>query len=72
MMKKPDKPQASMRRRYEITRADLPISCPMSKHRLWDAHPQVYLPIEYEGYFVCPYCGAEYSLKNFEQFTKGN
>ncbi|MFW0080030.1 MAG: zinc-finger domain-containing protein, partial [Coxiella endosymbiont of Haemaphysalis qinghaiensis] len=42
------------------------------KYRLWDAHPRVYLPIEHEGYFVCPYCEAEYSLKDFEQFKKRN
>ena len=72
MTTKPEKPRASTLRRYEITRADLPLSCPMPKYRLWDAHPRVYLPIEHEGYFVCPYCEAEYSLKDFEKFKKRN
>lgn len=57
--------KASTERRYEITQGDLPLSCPMPNMRLWDSHPRVYLPIEKTGHFVCPYCGAEYMLKNF-------
>lgn len=58
---------ASTRRRYEITQKDLPLSCPMPDMRLWDAHPRVYLPIEETetGHVVCPYCEAEYLLKDF-------
>lgn len=55
---------ASTERRYEVTRADLPLHCPMSGMRLWDAHPRVYLPIEDTGEARCPYCGAVYVLKN--------
>lgn len=58
--------KACTQRSYEITRADLPLSCPMPGMRLWDAHPQVYLPIEKTGRAICPYCGAEYVLKNDE------
>lgn len=47
---------------YEVTRADLPLSCPMPKMRLWNSHPRVYLPIESEGVSKCPYCGAVYTL----------
>jgi uncharacterized Zn-finger protein len=47
---------------YKVTRADLPLSCPMPNKDLWDAHPRVYLPIEKTGYAKCPYCGAEYVL----------
>ena len=54
---------ASTRRHYEVTEADLPLSCPMPNMRLWDAHPRVFLPIEETGHVVCPYCDAEYSLK---------
>ncbi len=50
--------------RYEVTADDLPLSCPMPKFRLWDAHPRVYLPIQATGRVVCPYCNAEYILKN--------
>jgi uncharacterized Zn-finger protein len=55
---------ANAQNRYEVTRADLPLSCPMPGMRLWDAHPKVYLAIEDEaGESVCPYCGAHYVLK---------
>jgi uncharacterized Zn-finger protein len=55
--------QACTNHRYEVTRADLPLSCPANDMRLWDAHPKVYLPIEETGRAVCPYCDAEYILK---------
>lgn len=53
------------RHRREITRADLPLSCPMQDQRVWDGHPRVYLPIEEAGNLICPYCGTEYVLKDF-------
>jgi uncharacterized Zn-finger protein len=49
--------------RYEVTRADLPLSCPMPGMSLWNSHPRVYLPIEASGEERCPYCGAVYVLK---------
>jgi len=49
--------------RYEVTRADLPLSCPMPGMSLWNSHPRVYLPIEDSGQERCPYCGAVYVLK---------
>ena len=58
------KERACVLRRYDVTSADLPLSCPMPNMRLWDAHPRVYLPIEATGHVVCPYCDAEYFLKN--------
>jgi uncharacterized Zn-finger protein len=48
--------------RYEITRADLPLHCPMDGMSLWNSHPRVFLPIEETGRAKCPYCGAEYVL----------
>lgn len=50
-------------RRYEITPADLPLSCPPSTKRVWDGHPRVYLPIDETGMSLCPYCGTTYLLK---------
>ena len=50
---------------YEVTKADLPLSCPLPRLRLWDAHPRVYLPIIITGRAVCPYCNAEYTLLDF-------
>lgn len=46
----------------EVTRLDLPLSCPMPKMVAWNAHPRVYLPIEATGEATCPYCGAHYRL----------
>ena len=55
---------ANARNFYEVTRADLPLSCPMPGMSLWNSHPRVYLPIEAGGQERCPYCGAVYVLKN--------
>ena len=49
--------------RYEVTRADLPLHCPMDGMSLWNSHPRVYLPIEETRTAKCPYCGADYILK---------
>ena len=57
-----EKGQPNTEERYEVTRADLPLHCPMPNMRLWDSHPKVYLPIEETGKAKCPYCGAEYVL----------
>lgn len=62
MPKQEDAPQACTKRHYDVTQADLPLSCPPRDMRVWDAHPRVYLPIEAEGRVVCPYCDAEYVL----------
>lgn len=56
--------EACTKRLYEVTRKDLPLPCPMNDMYVWDAHPRVYLPIEATGRAVCPYCGAEYVLKD--------
>ena len=53
-------PNASAR--YDVTAADLPLSCPMPSMSLWNSHPRVYLPIEATGFAKCPYCSAEYVL----------
>lgn len=48
--------------RYEVTRDDLPLHCPMPGSSLWNSHPQVYIPVEATGSAKCPYCGCEYHL----------
>ena len=59
---------ANARQHYEVTRADLPLSCPMPSMALWNSHPRVYLPIEANrtedgrGEADCPYCGAHFVL----------
>lgn len=55
---------ANAQNRYEVSRADLPLSCPMPGMSLWNSHPKVYLPVEAKGEATCPYCGAHYVLKN--------
>ena len=62
--------QACTKRYYEITYADLPLSCPPRDERVWDAHPRVYLPIEENGKVLCPYCSAVYELKDFVSLKK--
>ncbi|MEO5629450.1 MAG: zinc-finger domain-containing protein [Thermomonas sp.] len=54
---------ANAQQRYEVHRADLPLSCPQPSMALWNSHPRVYLAIEAEGgQSQCPYCGATYVL----------
>ena len=47
---------------YEVSRADLPVSCPLPEMTLWNSHPKVYLPLETTGKAKCPYCGADFVL----------
>lgn len=54
--------QANAENKYNVTRADLPLACPMPSMALWNSHPRVYLPVEDEGTSACPYCGATYTL----------
>jgi uncharacterized Zn-finger protein len=54
---------ANAENRYEVTRADLPLSCPMPGMSLWNSHPKVYLPVEASGSAKCPYCGAQFTLR---------
>jgi len=49
---------------YEVTAADLPLSCPMPAMHLWNSHPRVYLPIQAGEKVRCPYCSATYELKS--------
>jgi uncharacterized Zn-finger protein len=55
--------QPNAQHHYEVTSADLPLSCPMPGMYLWNSHPRVYLPVEKTGRAKCPYCSAEYTLK---------
>ncbi|MFC4763787.1 zinc-finger domain-containing protein [Dyella koreensis] len=56
---------ANAENRYEVTRKDLPLSCPMPGMALWNSHPKVYLPIVDDGgESTCPYCGAHYVLSD--------
>ncbi|MCB1759276.1 MAG: zinc-finger domain-containing protein [Gammaproteobacteria bacterium] len=48
----------------EVSRRDLPLSCPNAGTDPAALHPRVYIPLKKAGESaVCPYCGAEYQLK---------
>jgi uncharacterized Zn-finger protein len=53
---------ANMENTHEVSRADLPLSCPTAEQAVWNSHPRVYLPIEESGTASCPYCSARYRL----------
>jgi len=48
----------------QVSKEDLPLSCPRPGDELWNMHPRVYLPIEKTGEATCPYCGAKYKLQS--------
>ena len=56
--------QANAKNAYAVARAALPLHCPLDGTSLWNSHPRVYLPIETTGKAKCPYCGADYVLKD--------
>ena len=56
--------QPNAANQYQVTRKDLPLHCPMESMSLWNSRPRVYLPIEATGQAKCPYCGANYTLKD--------
>lgn len=58
--------QPNAKTHYEITRSDVPLHCPMPGQYLWNSHPKVYLPVTETGKAKCPYCGALYTLTDFE------
>lgn len=49
---------------FDVSRTELPLSCPRPGDEVWNMHPRVYLPIEKTGEASCPYCGAHYRLKD--------
>lgn len=49
---------------FDVSRDELPLSCPRPGDEVWNMHPRVYLPIEKTGEATCPYCGAHYKLKD--------
>lgn len=60
-----EKVTANSEQVYEVSREDLPVSCPTPDMTLWDSHPRVYLPLEEQGRARCPYCSAEFVLKDW-------
>lgn len=54
----------------EVTAADLPLCCPTPAMSLWDAHPQVAIPVEKLGEARCPYCSTLYKFSG--EFPRGH
>lgn len=46
------------RQYIEVTKQNLPLTCPMPKASLWDAHPRVGIQLNHAGEAKCPYCGT--------------
>ncbi|MFC0679951.1 zinc-finger domain-containing protein [Lysobacter korlensis] len=56
--------QPNAHKRVVVSRADLPMSCPLPAVELWNSHPRVYLPLEAERECECPYCGTLFVLED--------
>ena len=54
--------QPNAQNHYDVTTADLPVSCPMPGMSQWNSHPKVYIPLEETGEAICPYCSATFKL----------
>ena len=48
-----------------VSRRDLPLSCPNANTVVASLPPRVYISLKQIGdHAICPYCGAEYVLKD--------
>lgn len=48
-----------------VSRKQLPLSCPNAGTNPAELHPRVFIALKKSGdRFSCPYCGAEYELKD--------
>ncbi|MEN8710637.1 MAG: zinc-finger domain-containing protein [Arenicellales bacterium] len=48
---------------HNISKQDLPVSCPLPSASQWNAHPRVFLALDDEGKATCPYCSTVYILQ---------
>ncbi len=46
----------------QVSRKELPLSCPPKDANDWSEHPVVFLDIKKTGKAACKYCGARYEL----------
>jgi len=46
----------------QVSRKDLPLSCPRRDEPGGDKHPRVFLQFDSKGEAVCPYCSRRYIL----------
>ena len=57
----PEQKQSSA---IQVTKDQLPLSCPPANADVHELHPRVFLPINKTGEATCPYCGAKYQLRD--------
>lgn len=46
----------------ELSKEDLPATCPSKSMTAWSSHPRVFLKFSHEGVASCPYCGNQYHV----------
>ena len=47
----------------QVTKAELPISCPTEDQASWNLHPRVFLALSEDNrHETCPYCSAQFVL----------
>ena len=46
----------------QVSRKDLPLSCPPKDASDWSEHPVVFMDIKKTGEVICKYCGTHYEL----------
>lgn len=47
---------------FNVSRGDLPITCPQGNEKVYALHPRVVMNFDKSGIAVCPYCGIRYHL----------
>jgi uncharacterized Zn-finger protein len=57
-----DSMEKEAEKEHRVTKADLPLCCPMPGMEEWRMHPRVFLPLEQQKKATCPYCGKRYIL----------
>lgn len=67
-MSTPIVPKKAEHELIEVNASDLPVYCPGPNAPLWSMHPRVYIDISNTGSAACPYCGANYRLKEGETY----
>ena len=57
--------EACLQKKFYVTKAHLPLSCPQDDETLWNAHPKIFLTFNDESKeAICPYCETHYILKD--------
>ena len=49
---------------YSVKRSELPACCPRPDQKIDCMHPKVFIAFDKQGHGRCPYCGAEFVIKD--------